>query len=259
MVKGLDRLREHFYGHQDKFIIIGGTACEIRLESRGIAFRATTDIDMVLVIESIDPTFLEIFWAFIREGKYQLNEFESERKNLFRFSRPNNLDFPATIELFTRKPEGIILPEGFHLTPFPQDGKFSGMSAMLLDDDYYYFTIHHSDLIDGLRIAREPALICLKSKAFLNNLGRKEKGEEVRQDDIAKHKKDVLKLGATLPGGDTLECPEKIRTDIRQFITRVQAENPNITEMVKSTGLGNISLTEILDRLASYFRIKVED
>jgi len=68
MVKGLDRLRSYFEKYQENYIIIGGTACEIRLESRGIDFRATKDIDMLPIIEVIDKPFLEQFWQFIKDG-----------------------------------------------------------------------------------------------------------------------------------------------------------------------------------------------
>ena len=50
MVKGLDRLRSYFEQYKQNYIIIGGTACEIRLESRGIDFRATKDVDMLIII-----------------------------------------------------------------------------------------------------------------------------------------------------------------------------------------------------------------
>ena len=255
MVEGLEKLKEHFQGYEDKFIIIGGTACEVRLESRGIDYRVTTDIDMILVIEIIEKDFLELFWDFIRDGEYRVGEYEPERKNLFRFSDPSTRDFPVTMELFTRKPDGIVLPEGFHLTPFPQDDGFSGMSAMLLDDDYYNFTIKHSDIIDGLRIAREASLISLKCKAFLNNRERKERGEQVRNDDIQKHKKDVLKLAATLPGDDPIACPDSIRRDIGNFIDIVSFENPDVSTMVKNARLGNIKLSDILERMTAYFRL----
>jgi hypothetical protein len=70
MVTGLERLRSYFEGCENHYIIIGGTACEIRLESKGIDFRATKGIDMLLIIEALDKPFLENFWKFIRDGDY---------------------------------------------------------------------------------------------------------------------------------------------------------------------------------------------
>ncbi len=46
MVKELERLRTYFADYSDNYIIIGGTACEVRLESRGIDFRATKDVQL---------------------------------------------------------------------------------------------------------------------------------------------------------------------------------------------------------------------
>ena len=43
------------------------------------------------------------------------------------------------IELFTRKPDAIILPEDAVLTPLPIDEEISSLSAILLNDDYYDF------------------------------------------------------------------------------------------------------------------------
>ena len=51
MVRGLNIFREYFGDFTDSYIIIGGTACNQQFESLGLTFRATTDIDIVLVID----------------------------------------------------------------------------------------------------------------------------------------------------------------------------------------------------------------
>ncbi len=43
MVRGLDVFREHFAGHADQFVLIGGTAASLALEEAGLDFRATKD------------------------------------------------------------------------------------------------------------------------------------------------------------------------------------------------------------------------
>lgn len=69
MVTGLERFREAFKGYSDKYIIIGGTACDILISDEGFIPRATKDIDIILVIEELTREFVERFWEFIMAGK----------------------------------------------------------------------------------------------------------------------------------------------------------------------------------------------
>jgi hypothetical protein len=40
MVKGLDRFKSHFAKYTDQYILIGGTACDIAMESAAQVFEA---------------------------------------------------------------------------------------------------------------------------------------------------------------------------------------------------------------------------
>ena len=71
MVIGLDKFREQFAGEEEKYVIIGGTACDINLSETIIQPRDTVDIDIILVVENINPDFGRKFWNFIEAGKYQ--------------------------------------------------------------------------------------------------------------------------------------------------------------------------------------------
>jgi predicted nucleotidyltransferase len=71
MVKGIEKFRAHFKDHKDKFILIGGTACDILMDEVDLEFRATKDIDIVLIVEAIDPEFVKVFWDFIKQGSYE--------------------------------------------------------------------------------------------------------------------------------------------------------------------------------------------
>src|SRR6185312_14930970 len=55
MVRGLDVFREHFAKHADQFVLIGGTAATLAMETAGLQFRATKDLDIVLHIEASLP------------------------------------------------------------------------------------------------------------------------------------------------------------------------------------------------------------
>ena len=43
MVRGLERFREHFEDFVDRYLIIGGTACDLAFTEAGPEFRATRD------------------------------------------------------------------------------------------------------------------------------------------------------------------------------------------------------------------------
>ena len=100
-------------------------------------FRATKDMDIVLVVESLDQVFVKRFWEFVEAGKYQVREKARGGRELYRFSKPQDDSYPVMLEIFSRKPEGIDLGEGQHVIPVEVDEGWASLSAILLDDDYY--------------------------------------------------------------------------------------------------------------------------
>ena len=50
MFTGIDSIKEWFKGSEEQYAIIGGTACDILMTEEGLDFRATKDIDLVLII-----------------------------------------------------------------------------------------------------------------------------------------------------------------------------------------------------------------
>lgn len=61
MVTGMERFRQHFAGYGDAFVVIGGAACDAWFTQAGARFRTTKDIDMVLVLEAVQPGFVRHF------------------------------------------------------------------------------------------------------------------------------------------------------------------------------------------------------
>lgn len=57
MINGFAKFKERFRGFENQYIIIDGTACDLIMESEEMSFRATKDIDMVLIVESIRVEF----------------------------------------------------------------------------------------------------------------------------------------------------------------------------------------------------------
>lgn len=68
MVIGIEKFREYFAGYENKYVVIGGTACSLLFNAAGLPFRATRDIDMVLCVEVVDKSFGEQFSAFLEKG-----------------------------------------------------------------------------------------------------------------------------------------------------------------------------------------------
>lgn len=207
MVKGIDKFKEYFQNFSEKYIIIGGTACDVLMNNAGFDFRATKDMDIVLVIEALDSSFVKRFWGFINDGDYKTRERSTGKHEYFRFTKPSKDDFPSQIELFSCKPDIINTTEEVHLAPIPVDEVLLSLSAILLNDDYYNFTIKFSSMEDDLHIAKTEALICLKAKAFLEMTKRRENGDNIDSNNIQKHKKDIFRLALLLSESDSITLP----------------------------------------------------
>ncbi len=59
MVTGIESFKKQFEGMENQYTIIGGTACDLLMSEAGEDFRATKDIDIVLII-SLHPYIKEI-------------------------------------------------------------------------------------------------------------------------------------------------------------------------------------------------------
>ena len=70
MVTGIDSFIEWFRGYEEYYTIIGGTACDILMSEAGLDFRATKDIDLVVIVEAVNVDFA----GFMQES-YFFNVF----------------------------------------------------------------------------------------------------------------------------------------------------------------------------------------
>ena len=71
MVKGLEIFEKYFAEYTDQYVLIGGAACDIIFSKNDAQFRATRDLDMVLIIEALKPEFVEQFWRFVIDADYR--------------------------------------------------------------------------------------------------------------------------------------------------------------------------------------------
>lgn len=253
MVRGIDTFKEFFKGFEGNYVIIGGTACEIHEDLYAQVPRATKDIDIILVVEALSAEFVAKFWEFVKKGNYEqrnkgVNENVEPKHEYFRFMKPANSAFPYQVELFSRSLGLMNFPEEARITPIPVDEDLSSLSAILMDNDYYHFTIEHSLLEDEVHIANIESLICLKSKAFLDLSQRKAIGESVDSKHIAKHKKDIFRLAAMLTPASKYELPDTLKADVGNFCTAIMQDLPN-ADFIKSAGLGNVTSQQIVEQL----------
>lgn len=211
MVKGLDVFHDYFHEYTDQYVLIGGAACSISFEEQDTAFRATKDLDMVLIVEALTPAFGKRFWQFIRDGGYQNRARSNGKPQFFRFDKPEDPRFPKMIELFART--DWLLDEGTGLTPVHIDDDVSSLSAILLNDAYYQALLNGRNVIDGLSILRPEWLIPFKAKAWLDL--RKKTGTD--SADIKKHRNDVIRLVSELVL-EPVTLPDEVRNDMVVFI-----------------------------------------
>lgn len=249
-IRGLGVFGQHFSDFRDHYVLIGGVASWLTMDGAGQSFRATKDLDIVLVIEALNAEFAGAFWAFIRAGRYairQVGGVDGLRPVFYRFQNPEDETFPVQIELFSRTPEGIELPADATLTPIPTDETVSSLSAILLDDSYYYFLLEGRQNNDVLTFIGADRLIPLKAHAWLDLSARKEAGEQVDSKNIKKHRNDVLNLSGQLTD-DVIELPESIHADMRAFLERLASEEINL----KAIGLKG-DVKDYIERLTLSF------
>jgi len=245
MVKGLEVFREHFRNFADRYVLIGGAACDIAMTGAGLQFRATKDLDIVLYVEAMDASFVRAFWEFVRIGGYEVQEKSTGEKQFYRFQKPTNANYPFMLELFSRQPDVLQVADGSHLTPLPVEEDASSLSAILLDNDYYDFIRAGRQELDGLPMVGAAQLIALKARAWLDLTERAGRGEQIDSKTIKKHKNDVFRLYQILDPTSDPEAPETVKKDIREFISRMRVEEVDLKSLGLRTGTRDGILAEI--------------
>lgn len=246
MVKGLETFRSYFQEYENQYVLIGGAACDIVFESNEASFRATRDLDMVLVVEALTPEFGEKFWTFIQNGSYRNKATNRQKPQFFRFDKPDDDSYPKMIELFCRK--NFELREMNGITPIHMDDAVSSLSAILLNDDYYKILLDGKTVINGLSVLRPEYLILFKAKAYLDLREKKENGQKVDSNDIKKHKKDVLRIASELVLKSVENLPEAVKKDIDTFVSSLKRE-PFDANLLKNYGLKNEDVVQVLTRV----------
>ena len=247
MIRGIEVFKRYFGDFKDQYVIIGGAACDIVFEEVNMSFRATKDIDMVLIIEALTPEFGRRFWDFIDAGGYENRAKSNGTPQFYRFDKPKEHDFPHMIELFARS-ESTFYDDAHDCRPLHLGEEVSSLSAILLSSDYYKLLLTDKEIISGVSILPNAYLLLFKVKAWLDLSGRKASGQSIDEKDIRKHKNDVARLAALLTGNESFAVSQSIYTDLAEFIEAFENDPPDMKSL-KISGVTSTDVVAIMKRV----------
>ncbi len=218
---GFDHFCDYLNGLENQYVIIGGGAASILMDDDGLEFRATKDVDLVVLSRSDELNRRLI--AYINLGKYKTKEATEGKPRYYRFQAPENPDAPKTIELFARNDIGLELEGGQHIIPIKNDSA-ENLSAILLDDEY--FELIRKNLVasvSGIPLVNAVANICLKARAHRELVDRKNGGDSsVDERDIQKHLKDIWRLSIVLTGEEAPILSKSPKSDVTSAIRKLE-------------------------------------
>ena len=248
-VIGMEEFARRFAGYEDCYTIIGGAACEILMSQTPIDFRATKDIDMIILFEDKFQEFARVFWDYIKEGGYTFGWKSSEEPHFYRFTDPKD-GYPKQIELFSRKPN-YHLESPSPIVPIHIDEEVSSLSAILLNDDFYEFMLKGRTMIRGLSVLRASYIIPFKMLAWVNLMNDKSEGRHVNTRDLRKHKNDVFQLFQIVPEGEKVKVTGSVADSVDKFLEMITGENIVFANL----GIQSDMETEVTALRETYIRI----
>lgn len=249
MVLGIEKFKQYFGDYTDQYVLIGGTACSILLNSIGSDFRATKDLDMVLLIEALDEKFANVFGKFIVDGGYGNKQESTGKEQFYRFSNPTEDGFPVMIELFSGRSKNFKLHFGSILTPIHITENVASLSAILLNDAYYQLIIEGKSIVDGYSVLSMEYNMLFKMKAWMDLCERKQSGEGIDSYDINKHKNDVFRLLINISPSNKISISREIHEDVKKFTDKIIYEKVDL----KNLGIRSIGLPELIDRIGNLY------
>jgi len=218
---GFDHFCNYLIGFEEHYVIIGGGAASILMDDEGLEFRATKDVDLVVIARSQDLNFRLL--AYIKEGGYKLKEATDKVPRYYRFKNPTQNEYPKMIEIFARNELGLELEEGQYIIPIT-DSAAEKLSAILLDDEY--FDLIRKNLTtskSGIPLINVLGNICLKARAHRELYERKQGGDQtVDEKDVQKHLKDIWRLAVMLTGEEIITLSGLPAKDIGDAIRKLE-------------------------------------
>ena len=248
MVRGIESFRTKFIDYTDCYTIIGGAACDILMSEEDLSFRATKDIDMIILLEDRYQEFAKAFWEYIKEGGYRCGWKNSKDVHFYRFTDPKP-GYPVQIELFSRLPDYHLNVES-GIIPIHIDDDISSLSAILLNDDFYDFMMQGRRTVDGISVLDASYLIPFKMYAWIDLSDRKARGEHVNEKDLKKHKYDVFRLLEIITADGNIEVAGLVKESINIFLDRIQKEELSLSQI----GL-SISKEQGIQQIQSLYKL----
>jgi hypothetical protein len=245
MVRGLATFKNHFAEYRDQYVLIGGAASAELMEQSGLPFRGTRDLDVVLIVEAMTNEFVQAFWDFIENGRYDVRSHSQSERKYYRFENPEDEIYPECLELFSRIPDNIRFEGQGRFTPIPLEDDLSSLSAILLDDNYYPLILNGRDDVDGLSCLKVEYIIILKAKAWLDLHQRKADSRKVNRQ-----KNDVIRLFPLLNPSMRIDIPEAIQDDLKEYLKAI-AEDKTIN--LKDLGISQFGITEIVKSMEQIY------
>lgn len=222
-MRGIDKFKERFAGHDGEYVLIGGGACDMLFGEAGQDFRATKDLDLVLLVETLTPEFGQVFWDFVKEGGYENRQKSSEKPQFYRFSKSEDLAFPAMLELLALTDVGLRDAES-GLMPIHINDEVSSLSAILLDEEYFRLLVENRTSANGVAVLSIEGLIPFKAKAWLDLSARRAGGQAVDEKSVKKHRNDVCRLATLIAGGERPAMSEGVRANMRRFLEAYESD-----------------------------------
>ncbi len=251
---GLDRFKEYFIDYQDQYVLIGGAACDIIFDEQDAPFRATKDLDLVLIVEALTPAFGRRFWQFVHDGGYENRAKSSGAPQFYRFDKPKVQGFPYMIELFSRTTDAFSGEEAGLCIPLPLGDEISSLSAILLNKDYYEMLLEGRTVLSDITVLSHTYLIPFKAKAWLDLREKKAQGLHVDEKDIRKHKNDVLRLATLMTGAERCELPAAVRAEFALFLQALEQEPVDL----KSLKITGTTWGQLMDTLSQIYLASTE-
>lgn len=238
----MDLFRQYFSDFTEQYVLIGGAACDISFEQNLGSFRATRDLDIVLIVEAKSKEFGDRFWKFIQDGKYRNRAKSNGKPQFYRFDKPETTGYPSMIELFSRQEQ--MLAEDSFITPVHIDDTVSSLSAILLDDAYYELLLNGRDVINGISILRPSAIVPFKAKAWLDLTKQHLSGNHVDSRSIKKHKNDIIRIVTELPL-EPCHISSNVKADMIQLLEQMHITDEELKNL-KIRGVHEEDIVRVL-------------
>lgn len=252
----IDSFKNFFEGFERQYVIIGGTACELLMSENELPFRATKDLDIVLIIESLTKDFGDRFWRYVEKAGYTHINKSSGTPQCYRFSHPISTEYPKVIELFSKNQDWLTIENDQGIIPIHISDEISSLSAILLDETYYEFLRQGIKIVNGISILDVEHIIPFKAKAWIDLKKRKECGDEtVDTKDIRKHRKDIFRLSDLLIPSHRVTTDKVIKEDLIFFIEEMKKPEIDLRQM----GFYDKDKNAILDLLCQIYDLPLSD